>query len=192
MIMTIPTLHQTVDRIVALSRRDFKGVEALGLKLMEEVGEFAETVNFHQGYLPHKVMKEPVIGEAADVIQNVIAMLAKVYDDMTGPEIAAMLEQYLDSKTDKWESILVEAKAPKTAQEIMNEMFLEGHIDAAYAKLLSSQGQIGGGDEAHIYLGRLVRKAVDKALGQEVSEEQEHAKMVEALGKIFGWNKETT
>jgi NTP pyrophosphatase (non-canonical NTP hydrolase) len=97
----------TFARIVRLGREDAKGPEAMGLKLMEEVGEFAEAINFACGYLPHKKMKEPAIGEAADAIQNVICILGVLYPDKSPHELFAELTIWLDKKTDKWEEVLV-------------------------------------------------------------------------------------
>lgn len=98
---------QTFSRIVSLGREDAKGPEAMGLKLMEEVGEYAEAINHAGGYLPHKKMKEPAIGEAADVIQNVICILGVLYPDRTPEQLFAELAAWLEVKTDKWESVLV-------------------------------------------------------------------------------------
>ena len=109
----VPSTNKSFERIVKLSREDVKGPEAMGLKLMEEVGELAECINFQQGYLPHKQMKEPAMGEAADVIQNVLAILAKLYPTHTPDMIVAELEIYLDRKTDKWESIMVKKETVK-------------------------------------------------------------------------------
>jgi NTP pyrophosphatase (non-canonical NTP hydrolase) len=106
-----PKTQATIRRIVKLSRNDVKGPEAMGLKLMEEVGELAECINFQLGYLPHKQMKEPAMGEAADVIQNVIAIIAKLYPNHSPTEIVNALEYQLNAKTDKWESIMVKKDA---------------------------------------------------------------------------------
>jgi hypothetical protein len=94
-------------RIVGLGRDDVKGPEAMGLKLMEEVGEFAEAINHACGYLPHKTMKEPAMAEAADVIQNVICILGRIYPDIPADQLLAGLAHYLETKTDKWENVLV-------------------------------------------------------------------------------------
>lgn len=115
---TLPPIadaYTSAVRIINLAREDAKGVEAMGLKLMEEVGELAEAINFHQGYLPHKTMKEPLIGEAADVIQNVLAILSRVYEDKSPDEILGELEEHLQKKTDKWESIMVKAEVPQAS-----------------------------------------------------------------------------
>jgi NTP pyrophosphatase (non-canonical NTP hydrolase) len=98
---------QSFARIVALGREDVKGPEAMGLKLMEEVGEFAEAINHACGYLPHKNMKEPALAEAADVVQNVICILGRLYPESSADELLATLTYYLETKTDKWEAVLV-------------------------------------------------------------------------------------
>lgn len=94
-------------RILTLAADDVKGPESMGLKLMEEVGEYAETINFALGYLPHKQMKESPFGEAADVIQNVLAILRKLYPELSDDRILEILEEQLILKTDKWQSIMV-------------------------------------------------------------------------------------
>ena len=46
---------------------------------MEEVGEFSEALMHKMGFLPHKTMKEPLVGEAADVIITVLDTLSAAY-----------------------------------------------------------------------------------------------------------------
>ncbi len=99
-------LEQTFDRIINLGNEDGKDLGGMGLKLMEEVGELAECINFHLGNLPHKQMKEPAIGEAADVIQNVLAIVAKIYSHLPNDELIQLLSDQLELKTDKWQSIM--------------------------------------------------------------------------------------
>lgn len=100
-------LEQQFYRIVEMGRRDARGPAEMGLKLMEEVGEYAECINFSLGYLPHKTMKEPAIGEAADVIQNTICILSRLYPDHTPEELFALLSTYMQTKNDKWERVMV-------------------------------------------------------------------------------------
>ncbi len=102
--------QQTFERILELGYEDGKDLGSMGLKLFEECGEFAETINFHLGNLPHKVLKERPIDEAADVIQNVIAILSKVYADQNQQWIYDELMQALERKTDKWESVMFRAR----------------------------------------------------------------------------------
>lgn len=112
-------LQKTCERIINLGRQDAKGMSNMGLKLMEEVGELAECINFQLGYLPHKTMKEPLVGEAADVVQNVLAILAKAYPDLDSDEIVALLFDHLEKKTDKWESVMVKAPIPSSPPVIV-------------------------------------------------------------------------
>ena len=75
-------------------------------KIMEEVGEFSEALLFKLGHLPHKTMKEPIEGEAADVIICVIDTLQSVYPDLTVDELSDMLQQQLDRKSQKWTDVM--------------------------------------------------------------------------------------
>ena len=100
--------NESFARIIELGLHDMKPLGSMGLKLMEEVGEFAETLNHRLGYLPHKTMKETPFGEAADVIQNVFACLAKAYPQLSPSQIIHEVEHQLVVKTDKWQRIMVE------------------------------------------------------------------------------------
>ena len=75
-------------------------------KIMEEVGEFSEALLFKLGHLPHKTMKEPLEGEAADIILCVIDTLQSVYTDLTPDELSDMLEQQLAKKSQKWLDVM--------------------------------------------------------------------------------------
>lgn len=75
-------------------------------KIMEEVGEFSEALLHKLGHLPHKTMKEPIEGEAADIILCVIDTLASVYPDLTPIELANMLSLHLEKKSQKWVSVM--------------------------------------------------------------------------------------
>lgn len=101
------TFQEQFARIVRLGREDSKSPEAMGLLLGEEFGEFAETILFHCGHLPHKILKEAPIGEAADVVQSVICILGVLYPEKSAQEIFVDLVQHLAKKTDKWESVMV-------------------------------------------------------------------------------------
>lgn len=149
------------SRIINLAREDAKGVEAMGLKLMEEVGELAEAINFHQGYLPHKTMKEPLIGEAADVIQNVLAILARIYEDKSPDEILGELEEHLQKKTDKWESIMIKAedhKVPEVPEAsvmgtivISHSVKMDHELNAKGLKFIGV-GEDDNGSEIHLFV----------------------------------------
>ena len=75
-------------------------------KLMEEVGEFSEALLFKLGHLPHKTMKEPIEGEAADIIICVIDTLQSVYPDLTPDELHDTLQLQLAKKSAKWASVI--------------------------------------------------------------------------------------
>ena len=76
------------------------------LKLYEEAGELSEAVNHFEGYLPHKIMKEPLIGEVADVIITALDVLRKASPGVPDEELLQMLSEQLDIKTKKWDGIL--------------------------------------------------------------------------------------
>ena len=90
-------------RLIEMSRRDPLPLANMMVKLTEESGELAEAVNFHEGYLPNKTMKEPLEGEVADVINCAVAVLVKARPNLTDAELLTLLEAALRRKTDKWE-----------------------------------------------------------------------------------------
>lgn len=95
-------------RVFALSKNKLNTLPLFvrNSKIMEEVGEFSEAVMFQQGYLPHKNMKEPLEGEAADVIICVLDTLAAAYPDKTVDELVVMLSDQLSVKCEKWVSVM--------------------------------------------------------------------------------------
>lgn len=81
-------------------------------KLMEEVGEFAETVLVAHGYLTHKKPKEPPEGEAADVIICVLDTLAGVYPELSPEWLIDSLMVQLIKKRAKWTDVTVKGNDP--------------------------------------------------------------------------------
>lgn len=81
-------------------------VLARNAKTMEELGEFSEALLHKLGHLPHKVMKEPIEGEAADVIICVIDALAGAYPELSADELSDMLKAQLKKKSQKWVSVM--------------------------------------------------------------------------------------
>ena len=81
-------------------------VLARSVKTMEELGEFSEALLHKLGHLPHKEMKEPIEGEAADVILCIIDALAGAYPEMTAEGLTSMLEWQLAKKSQKWEKVM--------------------------------------------------------------------------------------
>lgn len=83
-------------------------------KLMEEVGEFAETVLIAHGYLKHKNPKERPEGEAADVVICTLDTLAGVYPELSSERIVEMLDKQLRLKASKWARVTAEANNKPT------------------------------------------------------------------------------
>lgn len=81
-------------------------VLARNAKIMEELGEFSEALLHKLGHLPHKTMKEPIEGEAADVIICVVDALAGVYPSLNADELYEMLQLQLSKKSDKWVKVM--------------------------------------------------------------------------------------
>lgn len=88
--------------------REFETAEpwALGLKLQEECGEFSEALLKELGYLTHKELKEPLMGEAADMIVVILATLVQLYPDKRLSDIARELRDQIIVKTIKYRNIL--------------------------------------------------------------------------------------
>lgn len=95
-----------VDRIFKLASQDTKSIEAMGLKLFEEGGELAEAINHKVGNLPHKTMKEPLVGEVADIINVVLSIFVKAHPELSTDELYALLISHMHIKSDKWDSII--------------------------------------------------------------------------------------
>jgi hypothetical protein len=95
-----------IHRIFNLALCDTKSIEAMGLKLFEEGGELAEAINHKIGNLPHKTMKEPLVGEVADVINCALSIYVKAYPGFTTEQLYVMLCAQLHLKSNKWASII--------------------------------------------------------------------------------------
>lgn len=81
-------------------------VLARNSKTMEELGEFSEALLHKLGHLPHKTMKEPIEGEAADVIICIIDALTGAYPELTPTQLNDMLMHQLNLKSQKWSSVM--------------------------------------------------------------------------------------
>jgi len=99
-------LEATLLKIIQLARHEKKPLANVALKLVEEVGELGEAVNYHEGYLPHKTMKEHLAGEVADVVQCAITLLVKTQPDMSDEDILFCLTSQLNLKNIKWEALI--------------------------------------------------------------------------------------
>jgi NTP pyrophosphatase (non-canonical NTP hydrolase) len=110
--MSVSRLFSEVDRILDLAYTDPKPLSALGLKLFEEGGELAEAINYHEGFLQHKTMKEPLVAEIADVINVSLTILVKAYPEKSKPEVLDLLLEHMKIKSDKWENIVKFRETP--------------------------------------------------------------------------------
>lgn len=98
------------SKLVTLSRSKYNTLPLLARnsKIMEELGEFSEALLHKLGFLPHKVLKEPLLGEAADVIICVVDTLAEAYPELTEEEVITQLHEHLQKKSVKWERVMRE------------------------------------------------------------------------------------
>jgi hypothetical protein len=104
------TIEDTVLNILSISERSLMPLANRMIKLGEEVGELSEAVNHHLGWLPHKTMKEPLIGEVSDVIICALDVLRASYaDGVSDADVIKLLNYYLESKSAKWDSIMPKA-----------------------------------------------------------------------------------
>lgn len=99
-------LMTEIECMISLAARDPKPIEAMCLKLFEEGGELAEAVNHKCGYLPHKTMKEPLVGEVADVINTAVSIFAKAHPELTTAEMVDLLVTQMNTKNKKWASLI--------------------------------------------------------------------------------------
>jgi len=88
---------------------DWPPLARLG-KVMEETGEFAETIMHIQGFLPHKSPKETPIGEAADVLICTIDTLASVYPELSPEHIIEELLKSIKHKSKKWKEVIIDPR----------------------------------------------------------------------------------
>jgi NTP pyrophosphatase (non-canonical NTP hydrolase) len=80
-------------------------------KIMEELGEFSEALMHKEGHLPHKTMKEPLAGEAADVIICVLDTFAAANPELSISEVSSLLQRHLEKKTLKWSKMLLNGQS---------------------------------------------------------------------------------
>lgn len=97
-----------ISTIVDLGRSQYNTLPVLARngKIMEELGEFAEALLHKLGFLPHKTMKEPLMGEGADVIICVLDTLSAAHPELTTEEIETQLLEQLALKSAKWSKVM--------------------------------------------------------------------------------------
>ena len=86
-------------------------VSELHMKVSEETGEFGESILIERGRLPGKKLKEPAMGEGADVIIATICVLAKHYPHLSPAELTTLLTKWVNIKMAKY-SRKLHAPAP--------------------------------------------------------------------------------
>lgn len=101
-----PTITETMNKSVSLSRNMVSwDLMAKWMKMNEELGEFAETALYEQGFNQHKPRpKEDSFGESADLILCIVDVLSLLHKDMTPREIIAWIGKAMDTKYKKWET----------------------------------------------------------------------------------------
>ena len=80
---------------------DWSAAEAM-VKLNEETGELAEAVLVTGGRNQHKTLKEPLVGEVADVIICAVHVMSKAYPSVSARGLSLMLEDAIATKQAKW------------------------------------------------------------------------------------------
>jgi len=71
-------------------------------KLMEEVGEFSEALIHKAGFKQYKELKEPLEGEAADVIICILNTLICAYPELNEKELYALVNSHVEKKCKAW------------------------------------------------------------------------------------------
>jgi hypothetical protein len=99
-------MKDTILNLFKLSKRSIWPLGTRVIKVGEEFGEMCEAVNFHEGYLKHKTMKEPLSGEIADIIITAMDVLREAYKDYSDEELLQMITDQINIKAEKWETIL--------------------------------------------------------------------------------------
>lgn len=101
-------MQQIFKDVFELSRGETNTLPVLARnsKLMEETGEFSQALLYKLGYLPHKNIEEPLIGETADVILCLLDTLSSAYPENTPEELQEMLLEQLEKKSKKWEKVM--------------------------------------------------------------------------------------
>lgn len=96
-----------ISQVLHISREhEPMNAEQLGLKLCEEAGELAATINIFNGNMPHKQLEDSPFEETADVINVMCGILSKLYPELTTPQIVDQLKNAMDTKRKKYVSII--------------------------------------------------------------------------------------
>lgn len=96
----------TFIQALEVSRSDVKPTLFKMVKLQEECGELAEAVLCNENFMPHKTMKEPLVGEVADVILVALDVYRASYPSLSDEELVSQLINQMETKLNKWRSII--------------------------------------------------------------------------------------
>jgi hypothetical protein len=116
------SISEIIPHIIQEVRaRETLDVNELHMKISEENGELATAILVEAGKLPGKRLKEPAMGEGADVIIATICTLAKHYPNKTPEQLAAELAKWVNVKMGKYEKKLRE-KGSKAEAETLSSV----------------------------------------------------------------------
>jgi NTP pyrophosphatase (non-canonical NTP hydrolase) len=94
------------DLIVLARAKENAPDWALGLKLVEEVGEVSEVILYENGFIQHKEIKEDLFHEVADVFNVCTAILTQHYTELDEAQIMVRLTQAVEKKGKKYADLL--------------------------------------------------------------------------------------
>jgi acyl carrier protein len=99
------TFQQSFMDIDRLAKSEHKPPLAMFAKLGEEFGETGEALNITLGYITHKTMKEPLVGEIADLCQVALSLLVKMTPELSSKERMDLFLTHLERKNMKWAEV---------------------------------------------------------------------------------------
>jgi len=148
------TFEQSFFDVDALSQTERKPLVAMAAKLFEEGGELAECVNIQEGFITHKAMKEPLVGEVADVVQVALSILVKATPCLTPQQRMDLFLEHFERKNSKWAAVQEGETAAEadddtvdTRKAYIQEPRGSAHdIEKRVARILVEQLGIGKGD----------------------------------------------
>lgn len=167
------TFTQSFEDVFRLAKSDIKPLGAKLGKLFEEGGELAECVNIHQGYITHKEMKEPLVGEVADVVQCALAILVDAHPEVPPGELMELFLSHFERKNAKWEG--VQRGDPGRIARALDAEEAPGHDLDEAAECAVPETPPGDID-------RRVVEIVSEQLGYSRSEVGDNDRFVEDLG----------
>ena len=100
-------LHGWIQEVIEFGQiHEPMPASVLAAKLFEEGGEFAECVMWHDGWLRHKELKEPIEGEMADCFMLILAAYGRIYPDATPYELMMRMYEAFNLKFEKYKRVI--------------------------------------------------------------------------------------